>query len=188
MTEAYRNTVVFGVSHPNIYDNDTPHFSGSPSDDTLTPDHAEKLQQLLPPSSNYDELNPPPALPVPSLAHLKGTGLKNVGKDKNGRVIPHVRSELLAQKICELVACGASANDIAVHFNIRPGLLKQCYATELEAGAFAPNMAVAGAILDRAKRGDPRLAIYWTKARMGWRDGDGAERTDVSPLNIHIHL
>jgi hypothetical protein len=42
-------------------------------------------------------------------------------------------------------------------------------------------------IVARAKKSD-RMAMFYAKARMGWREGDTATPTDVSPLNIHLHL
>jgi len=119
------------------------------------------------------------------LQHYKGTALMHVGRDAAGKVIPHHRSEVTARKVAVWIAGGAVVNDIAVRLNIRPGLVKQCYGRELEFGQGQVNMDMAGSIIKRAKKSD-RMAIFYAKARMGWRDGEQAA-TDVPLLNIHIH-
>lgn len=119
------------------------------------------------------------------LSHYKGVALANVGRDRHGRVIPHKRSEIVARKVALWVAGGATPNDIAVRLNIRPGLVKSCYGKELEFGQGQINMDMAGHIIRRAKKSD-RVAIFYAKARMGWRDGE-QQPLDVPMLNIHIH-
>lgn len=143
----------------------TPDFPGSPGAEVLPPD-----------DGSGDNI---------PLSHYKGVALANVGRDRHGRVIPHKRSEVTARKVALWVAGGATPNDIAVRLNIRPGLVKECYGLELEYGQGQVNMDMAGSIIKRAKKSD-RLAVFYAKARMGWRDGDSAA-LDVPMLNIHIH-
>lgn len=114
---------------------------------------------------------PPPDLGAFSFPVSRGTAAL-AGRDDLGRAIPHVRNEATARVVSALVACGATDIDIAVHLDIRPGQLRASYAHELEHGAFPHSMQVAKAILDRAKLGDPRFALFWAKARMGWKEND----------------
>lgn len=120
------------------------------------------------------------------LSHYKGVSLQNVGRDKYGRVIPHKRSDVLAKQIMIWVAGGFNVNDIAIRVNVRPGLIKREYARELAVGETHIHMDVHDHLLKRVK-GSDRMAIFYAKARMGWRDGDGANK-DQSVLDIHIHL
>lgn len=156
----------------------TPHttFSeGSRPDGDTPPDSDTGSQQLIPFPS-----------PMVNLSAMRGLSLKNVGKDKEGKTIPHVRTEKIAALISHMVACGASENDISLYLNIRPGQLRQHYEYELNNGAFAHNMEVAGAILQNAKEGNLNAGIFWTKARMGW-DDKSQEKITASPLQINIH-
>lgn len=104
------------------------------------------------------------------------------GVDELGRTIPHVRNEATARIVSMLVACGARPIDIAIHLDIRPGQLNECYRHELEHGAFPHHMQVAKTILDRAKLGDPRFSLFWAKSRMGWREGDSVIEEEDAPL------
>jgi hypothetical protein len=109
------------------------------------------------------------------------------GKDQSGRIIPHSPTDRVRALVKQWVATGATEGEIAVLLNIRPGQLRQHYPRELEVGKTEVDMAVGGAIIKKAKSGDPRMAIFYAKARMGWRDGE-SKPIDVSPFNLHIHL
>lgn len=121
----------------------------------------------------------------PELSHYKGISLKNIGRDAKGRVIPHKRSDIVARQVAEWAAGGYDANAIAVRLNIRPGLLKECYAVELATGADQVGMEVTSHIIKRTQKSD-RMAIFYAKAKMGWRDGEG-KPLDTGVLMIHIH-
>lgn len=123
---------------------------------------------------------------APELSHYKGVSLTNVGRDRYGKVIPHKRSEPLAKQIAIWVAGGFNVNDIAIRINVRPGLIKACYGKELATGETNVHMDVHGHILKRVKQSD-RMAIFYAKSRMGWRDGEGAQK-DTAVLDIHLHL
>ena len=116
----------------------------------------------------------PPDLGAFDFSALKyDSGIKSAaGVDELGRTIPHVRNEATARIVSMLVACGARPIDIAIHLDIRPGQLNECYRHELEHGAFPHHMQVAKTILDRAKLGDPRFSLFYAKSRMGWKEGD----------------
>lgn len=139
----------------------------------------EKLQEM---TDNPVVLPPEGA----SISDYKGISLATVGRDKRGRTIPHVRSEKIARQISVWVAGGADVNAICIRLNIRPGLLKECYGKELAAGLDMVAMDLTDSIYRRAQKSD-RLAIFFAKARLGWRDGDGPVK-DQSLLDIHIHL
>jgi len=135
------------------------------------------------------DLPDPPQVPEGApLSHYKGTSLKNVGRDlKTGKSIPHKRSELVAAKIAKWVAGGYTINDIAVHLNIRPGLIRQEYGREINHGAEVVGMEMTESIVDRAKKSDA-LAIFYARARMGWK-GDGEASSPslpLAPVNVQV--
>jgi hypothetical protein len=126
---------------------------------------------------------------VDALLKSHGQTLKNVGRDADGKNIPHVRDEVTADTVARYVACGATDEEISVMLNIRPGLLRKCYEKELDIGKVQNDMKVAGALLDMASSGeDTNATIYWTKARMGWRDKDTPGTQITNPLQINIHI
>lgn len=125
-------------------------------------------------------------LPVISPNRFRLPPMKNVGKDADGKVIPHHRSEEIAQVVANYVARGATENFICAMLNIRPGLLRQCYGAELEHGAEMANMQVAGAAFKMATSGESEaMTKFWLKARAGWKDGEQAQQATM--FNIHIH-
>ena len=109
------------------------------------------------------------------------------GRESDGKIIFHERSEETAGMVLNWVAMGATDNDMAAYLGIRPGQLREHYAHELNNGKFVNDMAVGKTILSLAKAGVPQLSIFWAKARMGWRDTDKAEQNNAALLNIHIH-
>lgn len=140
-------------------------------------------QQVAGSSPSGDE---PSTMVSPPLSHYKGTSLKNVGRDSNGKVIPHKRSERTAKLVAVWAAGGYTKEDIAIRLNIRPGLVEECYGKELRHGADAIGMDMTNHIIKRAKGGSDRMAIFYAKAKMGWRDGE-SKPLDTGLLNIHIH-
>lgn len=134
---------------------------------------------------NHESPPPVPAEGAP-LSHYKGISLRNIGRDpKTGKVIPHKRSTKVANLITAWIATGADANAICIRLNMRPGTLKQLYSTEIALAVAKVEMDVGAHILSRVKKSD-RMAIFYAKAKMGWRDGD-TKPIDTSILAITIH-
>jgi hypothetical protein len=125
-------------------------------------------------------------LPAPGSALKKLTVPKWVGRNPDGSIIPHTRSDEIARQITEWIALGAQVEEMAIRLNLRPGQIRHTYAYELQTGEFINNMEVGGAILRMAKE-TPQMAIFYAKARMGWRDGDKASDKEQPGLNITIH-
>lgn len=120
------------------------------------------------------------------LSHYKGISLANVGRDAKGRVIPYKRNARTAQQVALWIASGHDVNAVCIQLNMRPGLLKELYGNEIAAGLDKISMDFTSHVYKRAKAGSDRMAIFFGKAKLGWRDGDAAQ-TDVNVLNIHIH-
>lgn len=135
----------------------------------------------------YDNASPGPLPPENApLQEYKGFSLKNVGYDKNGRVIPHPYSTRVEKQIMVWVAGGADVNAICIRLNMRPGKLKELYGKALAIGLDQVSMDMTESIVKRAKKSD-RLAVFFAKAKMGWRDGE-SRPLDTGLLNITIHM
>lgn len=138
-------------------------------------------------SAASGEVPPPVPAPGAPLSEYKGFSLKNIGRDpKTGKNIPYKYSSRVAKQITVWIAAGgADLNAICVRLNMRPGTLKALYGKEIALAVDQVNMDVGAHILSRVKKSD-RLAVFYAKAKMGWRDGD-AKPTDTGVLNIVIH-
>ena len=87
------------------------------------------------------------------------------------------------------VALGASIREISSYMNVRPGLIRQCYARELDTGIFACNMKVGMTAYGMATSGeDSTMTKFWLQSRMKWSDKQSADKDDDGILNIHIHM
>lgn len=119
------------------------------------------------------------------ISHYKGVSLARVGRDSSGRVIQHKYSAHTAEQVALWVAGGYDANAICIMLNMRPGVLKELYGKEIQMGVEKIGMEFSSNLYRRAKKSD-RLAIFFAKAKLGWRDGESAQNNQ-SLLNIHIH-
>lgn len=147
-----------------------------PSAGAVESSSGDEPQELVSHSSpNYSQ----------ELTSYKGIALKNIGKGRDGKIIPHKRSEKIAKQIVRWVAGGFNVNDMAVRLNVRPGHLRQHYYKELQTGETRVHMDVHDHLLQRVKKSD-RMAVFYAKARMGYRDGD-VKPIDTGLLAIHIH-
>ena len=69
---------------------------------------------------------------------------------------------------------GLSQRQIADILEISPNTLTKHYAKELKYGDVA-NANVARTLYQKALQGDTTAAIFWLKARFGWRDRDATQ-------------
>jgi hypothetical protein len=54
--------------------------------------------------------------------------------------------------------------------------LRRDYAVELEMGPAKANLETVAMLRSAVKKGNVTAAIYWTKAKMGWVEGKGANK------------
>jgi hypothetical protein len=95
---------------------------------------------------------------------------------------PFEATEIQRDIVRRLAAVGTPQNDIADFVGISRATLVSHLGRELKTGALQANLAV-GANLLRMATGSPDLkttvtaAIWWSKARMSWRDSTRVETT-----------
>jgi hypothetical protein len=82
----------------------------------------------------------------------------------------HERTEDIAARVLELAGKGASHRDIARATGIAANTLRKHYGDELKRGAAGANIAVGNRLFEAAVAGDLTAAIFFLKARAGWRD------------------
>jgi hypothetical protein len=89
---------------------------------------------------------------------------------------PEHRRQVLA-----MTGYGLRQEDVAKLLKIDPKTLRQYYRHELDTGVSAANVRVAESLFNMAVRDKvPSAAIFWMKARAGWRE------RDVHDLNIGL--
>ncbi|PYJ10810.1 MAG: hypothetical protein DMF06_05235 [Verrucomicrobia bacterium] len=83
-------------------------------------------------------------------------------------------------------AAGLNAEEIAGVIGVGVFTLRKYCKEELAAGCDIINARVARKLYDRCMKGDTIALIYWTKARMGWRDRQTVEHVgrDGGPLQL----
>ena len=86
-----------------------------------------------------------------------------------------LRDPKLAEQIQAMRQYGTSIEDVSRAVGISVPTLRKLYAGELEKGVALANIAVGKKLFERCLAGDAVALIYWTKARMGWREKDGKD-------------
>lgn len=92
----------------------------------------------------------------------------------------------------KLSGLGVPLDQIAsmVHGGMDPLAMAKRFAKEIAKGRAKANSAVAERLWKKAVDGDTAAMIWWTKSRMGWRDGgDAADSNDYrkhSPTVIQV--
>jgi hypothetical protein len=141
---------------------------------------AKKPRQGTDNASNAEPSAPPEYLP-------SITSMALVGRDPEGRTLPHDFDRNVAELVAKMRAAGRQEQEISRLLNIRVGVLRRHYRYELDNGAVYHETAVAICLLDQAsKPGNVRATELYLKARAGWRETDD-KQSGVSPLHIHIH-
>ncbi len=90
---------------------------------------------------------------------------------KRGRGRPrHVPLERDRQLVRDLAGLGLTHDNIADLVGIARPTIELRYRDELDIGHATANRRVAQRLFDLAMEGNAAALIYWTKARMGWRE------------------
>lgn len=104
---------------------------------------------------------------------------------------PYVPSDADRQRVRLMAVAGIVQEDIARVIGIPFGTLKDHYREELDLALLEANAKVAGNLLlmatgPRNEKTTAQAAIWWTKARMGWRDITRVENTgaDGGPMQV----
>ena len=98
--------------------------------------------------------------------------------DKKLTKPPHEPDARSRSQVKTLVSMGASHDDICLVIGVSKPTMYKYYREELDAGAIEANATVAQSLFQQATNPDkPNVvaAIFWLKARAGWRDADPRE-------------
>jgi hypothetical protein len=90
------------------------------------------------------------------------------------------------RKVKQLAATGTPHEQIAHIVNIRsPKTLRKHFREELDRGAAEANANVAGALYNKAMKGDINAQKFWLQSRAGW-GRSGFERVSTPPPLIVV--
>jgi len=97
------------------------------------------------------------------------------------------RTDDTARQVLLATGYGITRNELANWLRMDVKTLRNNYRHELETGATEANIRVAQSLFKMATSGENvAAAIWWTKARMGWKDTSRVENTgaDGQPLVV----
>lgn len=98
------------------------------------------------------------------------TGRRVIPANKKGGRPPHEPDEVTRASVEAMAGCGIPEADIAKVIRIDPKTLRKHYRDELDTGHIRANAQVAQSLYEQATTGNVTAAIWWSKARMGWRE------------------
>jgi hypothetical protein len=90
-----------------------------------------------------------------------------------------------SKQVMAMTGYGIKQEDIAAVLDMNPATLRRYYRRELDTGATEANARVVQALFRNATVNESVQAqVWWTKARMGWKDGSEVNVTGNLPLMI----
>jgi hypothetical protein len=87
----------------------------------------------------------------------------------------HNPTEEQRRLVKQLSGVGVPQDDICHIIDITKPTLHKYYRRELDLGMAEANAKVAGSLFNQAVSGNTAAAIFWSKARMGWRETSNVE-------------
>ena len=85
-------------------------------------------------------------------------------------------------------AYGVQQDEIAKYLEIDPKTLRKYFRRELDTGSIEATSKVAQSLYKAATSGNVGAAIFWMKARAGWREKQVVEHTGEEGAPIHFSI
>lgn len=82
----------------------------------------------------------------------------------------HSPTDQTRSQVSALASFGVPQDDIAAYIDIDPKTLRKHYRRELDTAETRANAAVAKRLYEQATGDSVPAAIFWLKARAGWRE------------------
>ena len=83
---------------------------------------------------------------------------------------PHEPTEATRRQAEMMSGYGVPQDDIALLIGVSPPTLRKHYEEDLARGMAKANAQIGQSLFQQATNGNVTAAIFWTKARMGWRE------------------
>ena len=99
-------------------------------------------------------------------------------KKKRRSPMPHKPCAQSLEQVRQLAIAGLSQEQVAAQIGIDPKTLRKHYGETLSDALAIVSGKIAMSLAQKAINGDVISAIFWLKARAGWRDRGADVRTD----------
>lgn len=90
---------------------------------------------------------------------------------------PHKPTVETMAQVEALSGYGVRHDEIALYLDIDPKTLRKYYREQLDKGTIKANAGIARSLHKQATEGNVAAAIFWLKARAGWREKQEVELT-----------
>lgn len=90
---------------------------------------------------------------------------------------PHKPTTETMAQVEALSGYGVRHDEIALYLDIDPKTLRKHYREQLDKGTIKANAGIARSLHKQATEGNVAAAIFWLKARAGWREKHEVELT-----------
>ena len=109
-------------------------------------------------------------------------------RSKSGQIVAHKPTDITRAEVEALASFGTPQDQIGDYLGIDKKTLAKHYRKELDHAMLRANMEVVKSLYKKATGGDTAAAIYWTKARMGWKEKQEIAVTDPNgePLQAAV--
>jgi len=98
--------------------------------------------------------------------------------------VPFIPTDDQRRTVKAMAGFGVTQDDIACHLNIDPKTLRLHFRSELDNGTIEANAKVAQSLFQMATQGkNVAAAIFWMKARAGWREKQEVQVTVEQDLD-----
>jgi hypothetical protein len=87
----------------------------------------------------------------------------------------------------QMAAVGIPQESIARVIGIDPKTLRKHFREELDTAEIKANAKIGGTLFNKAINGDTTAAIWWSKARMGWKERTQFQHADADGEVIQTH-
>jgi hypothetical protein len=99
---------------------------------------------------------------------------------------PHAPTKATREKVCKMIACGLSPEEVGYILGLQVQDVKSHYAEEIEHGMAFVTAMVGGSLLKQALRGDVNAARFWLQSKARWTIPQHVELTgkDGGPIQV----
>lgn len=96
----------------------------------------------------------------------------------------HKPTDEQREQVKTLSGLGVPQEDICTMIGITEPTLRKHYRTEIDLGFAQANAKIAGSLFKQATSGNTAAAIFWLKARCGWREKHEIVGKDDGPIEV----
>lgn len=101
---------------------------------------------------------------------------------------PHKPTDESRATVEAMAGYGILQTDIGVVVGVSKPTLEKHYRAELDTGAIKANSKIAESLYKQATSGNVTAAIWWSKARMGWKETQVYAGDPDSPIVFNMNF